>query len=167
LADRGGWVHIAGHGSTSAEYLGRSGLWLTDIENSGKPDLLSWMDVIEQGIRADVVVLNACALASSPTTSLSASTGFAEATLRAGANDVVAALWPINDTAASLWASTFYTQLSAHPTTEEIDDALRASMLRLRDTRAFRHPRYWASLVHLARIDLPAMTNAAPHAAAR
>lgn len=167
LADRAGWVHIAGHGSNSAEYLGRSGLWLTDIENSGKPDLLSWMDVVEQGIQADVVVLNACALASSPSTSLSASTGFAEATLRAGANDVVAALWPINDTAASLWASTFYTHLSAHPTTEEIGDALRASMLRLRDTRAFRHPRYWASLVHLARIDLPAMASTAPTAAAR
>ena len=74
-------------------------------------------------------------------------------------DEVVAALWPINDTAASLWASTFYAHLSAHPTSEEIAEALRASMLRLRDSRAFRHPRYWASLVHLARVGLPTQSD--------
>ena len=167
LGDGGSWVHVAGHGSSMTEYLGRSGIWLTNAEQRDEPELLSWMDVVEHGVRSDVVVLNACALAGSAATSLSASGGFADATLRAGANQVLAALWSIDDTAAWLWSSTFYAHLSAHPDRDEIADALRASMLRLRDTRAFRHPRYWASLVHLARIDLPAMTNAAPRAAAR
>jgi hypothetical protein len=156
LDDPGSWVHIAAHGSASIEYLGRSGIWLSGTDASGGADLLSWMDVVEQGIQARTVILNACALASTPMTSLSASTGFAEATLRSGADEVVAALWPINDTAASLWASTFYAHLPAQPSSAEIAEALRTSMLRLRDSRAFRHPRYWASLVHLARIGLPA-----------
>jgi CHAT domain-containing protein len=160
LADPGGWIHIAAHGTSNTEYLGRSGVWLGAAHLNEMPDLLSWMDIVEHGIRADVVVLNACALGSSPATSLSASTGFAETTLRAGAHDVVAALWPINDTAASLWASSFYAHLPAQPATADIADAVRAAMLRLRDTRAFRHPRYWASLVHLARVELPAASGA-------
>ena len=152
VGDAGSWVHVAGHGSSMAEYLGRSGIWLGNAQ-SGGTELLSWMDVVEHGARAGVVVLNACALGSSPATSLSASSGFAEATLRAGANDVVAALWPINDTAASLWATMFYSRLPARPTREDIADALQQSMQRLRDSRTWRHPKYWASLVHLTRID--------------
>lgn len=152
LGDSGSWVHVAGHGSSMAEYLGRSGIWLGDAQSTGT-ELLSWMDVVERGARADVVVLNACALGSTPATSLSASSGFAEATLHAGANDVVAALWPINDTAASLWATTFYSRLPARPAREDIADALQESMRRLRDSRTWRHPKYWASLVHLTRVD--------------
>jgi tetratricopeptide (TPR) repeat protein len=155
LADSGSWVHVAGHGSSMTEYLGRSGVWLSAQQQAGDPELLSWMDVVEQGVRADVVVLNACALGESPTTSLSASTGFADATLRAGADQVVAALWPIDDTAAALWASTFYARLPARPSRDQVADALRAAMLRLRETRVFRHPRYWASLVQLARMHVP------------
>jgi len=162
LVTPGGWVHVASHGSSSAGYLGRSGIWLGGIQGAGAPDLLSWMDVVENGVGADVVVLNACALASTPQANLSAATSFADAVLRAGAGDVVAALWPVNDTAAYLWSSSFYAHLPMTPSSDDIAEALRQAMLRLRDTRAYRHPKYWASLVHLARMPLELLSVPPP-----
>jgi len=153
LADSGAWVHIAAHGSHQAGYIGRSGIWLSSTGPNQMPEILSWIEVLDRGVRADLVVLNACAMAASSKSSISASVGFAEAVVRAGADNVVAALWPVSDTASSQWVTEFYQQLgTSQPTSFEIANAVRQAARRLRASRMFRHPSHWASLVHLTNL---------------
>jgi CHAT domain-containing protein len=162
LADRGSWVHVAGHGSSNIDYLGRSGLWLKADDGDERTGLVSGIDIAQRRIVADTVVLNACALGNSASVAQSASTGFAEAVLISGAHQVVAALWPIDDVAAARWAAEFYADLPRQPSSEDVADATRRAMLSVRELsasaplRSYGHPKYWAAQVHLLRLDTAA-----------
>ncbi len=165
LGESDAWVHIAAHGANHPGYIGRSGIWLSSPDAGQLPEILSWLEIVEHGVRADLVVLNACALAASSRSSISASVGFAEAVVRAGAQDVVAALWPVSDTASTQWVSAFYQKFETpQPTSYEIADAVRHAALRLRASRMFRHPSHWAALVHWTDLDV---STVAPAIAAR
>jgi CHAT domain len=143
-----GWLHVATHGATAAASHSYSGIWLPPTTAAGRPEFLSWLDVVQNGASADLVVLNACALAADERRALLGSTNFATAVSAAGARDVVAALWPVSDAAARTWIPAFY---SAAAGTDDFDAgfALQHAQLALRASRQFRHPFYWASLLHL------------------
>jgi CHAT domain-containing protein len=143
-------VHIAAHGIASKGRLGYSGLWLAGSDG-GNPDFLSWLDVIEHRIRAPLIVLNACQLGEDSGAIANGSSSFAQALVLAGANQIVAAQWPVSDSATGLWVPAFYAALAADPGRDGWD-ALRAAQLRLRQSRAFRHPYYWASLAGFSRM---------------
>ena len=142
-------VHIAAHGVASKGRLGYSGLWLAGADD-GNPDFLSWLDAIEHRVRAPLVVLNACQLGEDSGAIANGSSSFAQALVLAGANQVVAAQWPVSDSATGLWVPEFYAALAADPERDGWN-ALRAAQLRLRRSRAFRHPYYWASLAGFSR----------------
>lgn len=150
LGGAGTWVHVAAHGDTEAGRLGYSGLWLHGPDN-GQPVFVSAFDVIERGASADLVVLNACRLAADAA-ARRANIGFAASVLRSGARNVVAAAWPISDGASAIWVPRFYATLSQDPD-GNVGEALRSAQLALAQSRAYRHPYFWASLVHLGHVD--------------
>lgn len=149
LDDAGAIVHIATHGVASQGRLGYSGVWLDD-GGDGHPDFLSWLDIMEHRVRARLVVLNACQLGEDSGAIANGSSSFAQALVLAGASQVVAAQWPVSDAATNLWVPAFYAALAADPRRDGWS-ALRSAQLRLRQSRAFRHPYYWASLAGFAR----------------
>lgn len=152
LSREHGWVHVVAHGVTEPRRLGRSGIWTTPSANGVDDAFLSWLDPMSRGVGADLVVLNACALARGDATSDRAALSFAAAVSRAGARDVVAAMWPISDSASGIWIPAFYgALLEGAP---DAADATRAAQRALRDTRRFRHPAHWAGLVHLGALPL-------------
>jgi CHAT domain-containing protein len=118
------------------------------------PAFLSWLDVLSAGVSADLVVLNACDLGDSGE-AVNGNMSFAAAVSRAGARQVVAALWAVSDSAAALWVPAFYSAISAHP---ELDSAegLRAAQLRLRSTISFRHPYFWAGMQSISNLNVAA-----------
>jgi CHAT domain-containing protein/tetratricopeptide (TPR) repeat protein len=145
-----GWVHVAAHGLARAGRIGYSGLWLEPAQGSATPQFLSGLDILDRGVQSDLVVLNACQLGDNRDVARG-NLGFAAAVIEAGASNVVAALWPVSDSAAALWVPAFYASASdAEAAT--IGAALRTAQLRLIASRAFRHPFYWASLRHIARL---------------
>lgn len=149
-----GIVHVAAHGQKSAGLLGYAGLWFSPLAGTSEPQFLSWMDLADRPIRARLVVLNACQLAAGPTRAGHGSMSFATAVSAAGAGNVVAALWPVSDTAATVWVPAFYRALDL----QDLDssaEALRQAQLALRASRHFRHPYYWASLAHFRRLAVP------------
>ena len=149
LADSEGWVHVAAHGVARPDRIGYAGIWVSPSRPADAPDFLSWIDVLTSGSQAGLVVLDTCELGASADTA-TASLGFSSALSRAGAANVVSALWQVSDAASATWVSAFYSALSeGNP---DAAQALRAAQNRLRESRAFRHPYYWASLVHFARI---------------
>jgi CHAT domain-containing protein len=106
-------------------------------------------------------VLDACQSADAAA-AVPGNLSFADAVSRAGANHVVAALWPVSDSAAALWVPAFYQALTADPG-HDAAQALRAAQQRLRSSRAFTHPFYWAGLQAIERIDVATPVPAASH----
>lgn len=153
LDEPGAWVHIAAHGTAQPQRIGYAGLWLEPSGEDKTPAFLSWLDILDRGVRADLVVLNACQLGDSGN-AINGNLSFAAAVSRAGARQVVAALWPVSDSAAALWVPTFYSALVADPE-HNAAAALRAAQLRLRASRAFTHPFFWAGMQATSRLSLP------------
>lgn len=140
------WLHIAAHGSTESSRLGYAGVWLdSEKAEPGAPAFISSLEVLSASVTRELVVLNACDLAERSARWSS----FAEALLRSGAGNVVAARWHVSDGSATLWVPAFYAELVA---TGEVHRGLRAARRTLQDSRGYRHPAYWASLVHFGRL---------------
>lgn len=157
LDEPGAWVHIAAHGTAQPQRIGYAGLWLEPSGADKSPAFLSWLDILDKGVRSDLVVLNACQLGDSGN-AINGNLSFAAAVSRAGARQVVAALWPVSDSAAALWVPTFYSTLAGDPD-HNAAAALRAAQLRLRASRAFTHPFFWAGMQATSRLSLPAPTS--------
>lgn len=90
LAEPGAWLHLSAHGLTRNDRLAASGIWLNPQSKSGGPQFLGWADLLARGVAADLVVLNACALAPGDAPA-SAALDFAGAVSRAGARHTIAA----------------------------------------------------------------------------
>jgi CHAT domain-containing protein/tetratricopeptide (TPR) repeat protein len=98
-------------------------------------------EIIRHPLRADLVTISACYGAEGRTYSGEGLVGLSWAFLRAGAHNVVAALWEVTDASTPQLMDKFYGELEkgANP-----DAALRAAKLSLlRDSR-FQSPFYWA-----------------------
>jgi tetratricopeptide (TPR) repeat protein len=160
LAAPGAWVHVAAHGAAQPQRVGYGGIWLEPAAADLAPPVLRWLDVLDTGARPDLVVLDACRLGDSGNVA-GANSSFAGALVDAGARRVVAAAWPLSDAAAAVWVPAFYAALFADPQ-HDAAQALRAAQLRLRRSRAFAHPFFWASLQALARLSVaPVAASAA------
>jgi tetratricopeptide (TPR) repeat protein len=141
------WLHVATHGVSRGPMQSYSGIWLTGRDSA---EFFSWLDAADSPAYAAVAVLDACALgASEPRTSTGAAS-FAAAVSAAGVDDVVAALWPVSDGASAIWVPAFYEGLSEGGQSD-IGESLRQAQIKLRATAPYRHPFYWASLVHFSR----------------
>ncbi len=153
FAQAGAWIHVAAHGTAQPQRIGYAGLWLEPKAPETAPAFLSWIDVLDKGVRNDLVVLAACQSADGGAAA-NGNLSFADALSRAGARRVVAVMWPVSDAASALWVPAFYTALTSDPL-HDTAPALRAAQLRLRASRAFSHPFFWAGLLSLEQIDLP------------
>jgi CHAT domain-containing protein len=161
LSEPGAWVHVAAHGSAKPGRLGYAGVWLDPPKDNAKPVFLSWLDILQHDARAELVVLNACQLGDSGD-AINGNLSFASAVSEAGATQVVASLWPVSDAATAIWVPAFYTALESDPR-HRAAEATRAAQIKLRDTRIFRHPFYWAGCkrsresrcLQLSQCDLP------------
>lgn len=178
MARAGAWIHVSAHGHLQPGLLAGSGLWLNPSASGAPPQFMSALDIRRQGARAQHVVLNACQLAASTSSAsqLSAThASFAHSLVLAGAEHVIAARWPVSDTATHLWVPAYYRALQLQYEAGEAFDpsaALLDARRVLQRSRAFRHPVHWAAWVHLQRMPLHAPTAIAgdttpPRAASR
>jgi CHAT domain-containing protein/tetratricopeptide (TPR) repeat protein len=149
LDQPGIWVHIAAHGLNDARLQSYSGLWLSAQEH-GRPAFVSWLDIVERPLRAELAVLNACNLAGGIARGVTGTTNFAGALSAAGVRNVVAALWPLSDSAGSEFAKAFYAEL-ARSRSPDVGAAVSVAQRHLRASPHFRHPYYWSLFVHLQR----------------
>ncbi len=98
-------------------------------------------DIIRHPLRADLVTISACYGAGERAYSGEGLVGLSWAFLRAGAHNVVAALWEATDASTEQLMDKFYDELDkgAKP-----DAALRAAKLSLLQGSGFHNPFYWA-----------------------
>ncbi len=149
------YIHFVAHGTASrlspldsAIVLSKIGLSKVEskFESTTGDDAndsykLYARDIIRHPLRADLVTISACYGAGERAYSGEGLVGLSWAFLRAGAHNVVAALWEATDTSTEQLMNKFYDELGkgASP-----DAALRAAKLSLLRGSGFHNPFYWA-----------------------
>ena len=132
------FIHFAAHASANRESPLDSALILSRNQSGYA---LSARDVMNVPLHAELVTLSACRSAGARMYSGEGLVGLSWAFLRAGANNVVAGLWDVNDLSTANLMADFYSQLArgASPAA-----ALREAKLRmLHSSGANRKPFYW------------------------
>ncbi len=164
-------IHVAAHAFADDYEAARSGILLRDyIQREDPPkfyELVSANDGIvsaleiakEWKLDADLVTLSACETAAGAKVAHEGYVGLPHALFRAGARNVVASLWAVDDRATSLLMRKFYERWVQANTGEEqsttysLARALRAAKQWLRNyrdsngLRPYTHPYYWAGFV--------------------
>ena len=133
-----GAIHFAAHAAANEESPLDSAIILSPHAGGYK---LYAREVADLKLAPDLVTISACRSAGAKAYSGEGLIGFAWAFLEAGAHNVVAGIWNVDDAAAPLVMEEFYKEwrAGAHP-----PGALRQAKLKLMRTGgAFRKPYYW------------------------
>ncbi len=133
------FIHFAAHAEASPEIPLDSAVILSAREEAYK---LYARDVLGIPLQARLVTLSACRSAGSKTFAGEGPVGLAWAFLKAGAGNVVAGLWNVEDASTSQLMEELYRGLARGLPPAA---ALRGAKLRhLRSGTAYRKPFYWA-----------------------
>ena len=103
------YAHFVAHGTASRTTPLDSAVVLTKVGDSYK---LYARDIIKQRLRADLVTISACRGAGERTYSGEGLVGLTWAFLRAGAHNVIAALWEVNDNSTPQLMDQLYLEIS-------------------------------------------------------
>lgn len=135
-------IHFATHGIASDTRPLDSAIILSpDADGSFK---LYARDIANIHLNAELVTISACYGAGERTYSGQGLVGLAWAFLQAGAHQVIAGLWKVDDQSTPQLMKDFYSQFQEKTSVAE---ALRSAKLKMLDSRGvFRLPYYWASL---------------------
>lgn len=138
------FVHLAAHGVASRRRPLDSAVILAGRDRNSPYRLLG-RDVVQQQIDARLVTISSCHGAGERTYAGEGVVGMAWAFMKAGADQVVAALWEVDDAATPKLMETMYRHIRAG---SDPADALRAAKLQLVDSKSVhQNPRYWAPFV--------------------
>ena len=133
------YIHFSAHAAANPQSPLDSAVIL-----SGPPDRckLFARDVMAVPLRAELVTISACQSAGAKTYAGEGLVGFAWAFLRAGARNVIAGLWDVNDRSTEELMSHLYLELARGSTPAE---ALRTAKLALiHGGGSYAKPYYWA-----------------------
>ena len=140
--ERYAYLHFVTHGTASITRPLDSAVILS---KSGESYKLYARDIIQHPLSAELVTISACEGAGGRAYSGEGLIGLSWAFLRAGAHNVVGALWEVNDSAAPQIMDVFYSEMNKG---KDPASALRAAKLALLHNQdpeiVFRKPFYWA-----------------------
>jgi CHAT domain-containing protein len=140
-------IHFATHGFFNKANPLFSGVQLEpDAQNDGR---LEVYEILSLHLRAQLVTLSACetALGSGYFTEIPAGDefiGLTRAFLSAGAANVIASLWEVNDSSTAGLMRSLYQRISQHSPSLSLAMAQRSM---LHGDSAHRHPYYWSAFV--------------------
>ncbi len=133
-------IHFAAHAAANEESPLNSAIILSPHDGRYK---LYARDIADLRLEPDLVTISACRSAGSKAYSGEGLVGFAWAFLEAGAHNVVAGIWNVDDAAAPLIMEELYKQWRGGASAPF---ALRRAKLKLmRSGGAFRKPYYWGA----------------------
>jgi CHAT domain-containing protein len=143
-------IHFVAHGTASRLSPLDSAIVLSKGSAEDDSFKLYARDIIRHPLRADLVTISACYSAGERSYSGEGLVGLSWAFLRAGAHNVIAALWEATDASTELLMDEFYDELDkgASPAA-----ALRAAKLSLLHNGRFHNPFYWAPFQLYTRLD--------------
>jgi CHAT domain-containing protein/tetratricopeptide (TPR) repeat protein len=135
------YIHFVAHGTASRLSPLDSAIILSKSTGEDDSFKLYARDIIRRPLRARLVTISACYGAGTRSYSGEGLVGLSWAFLRAGAHDVIAALWEASDTPTEQLMAKFYDELNRGSIPSI---ALRTAKLSLLHHSAFTSPFYWA-----------------------
>jgi CHAT domain-containing protein len=136
------YIHFVAHGTASRLSPLDSSIVLSKAGAADDTFRLYARDIIHSPLRADLVTISACYGAGTRAYSGEGLVGLSWAFLRAGAHNVIGALWDVSDTSTPQLMDEMYASIQKGVPPEE---ALRAAKLSLLHSgNSFRKPFYWA-----------------------
>jgi CHAT domain-containing protein/Tfp pilus assembly protein PilF len=139
--DQFSYIHFVAHGTASRLSPLESAIVLSQGSAENDSFKLYARDIIGHPLRAELVTISACYGAGERAYSGEGLVGLSWAFLRAGAHNVIAALWEATDVSTEQLMGKFYDELDKGATP---DAALRAAKLTLLHGSGFHNPFYWA-----------------------
>ena len=140
--ERFSYIHFVAHGTASRLSPLDSAIVLSKATAEEDSFKLYARDIIHHPLRAELVTISTCYGAGSRAYSGEGMVGLSWAFLRAGAHNVVGALWEVSDASTAQLMDQLYSELKKG---KSPDAALRAAKLSLlMSGGAFRRPFYWA-----------------------
>jgi CHAT domain-containing protein len=137
---RFGYIHFVAHGTASRVSPLDSSIVLSKEGDAYK---LYARDIMRQPLKADLVTVSACYGAGNRTYSGEGLVGLSWAFLRAGAHNVIAALWEVNDASTPQLMDNLYLNINNG---QDPAVALRnAKLAMLHSSGVYRRPFYWAA----------------------
>jgi CHAT domain-containing protein len=140
-------VHFATHGLLNNSHPELSGIVLSLVDKSGRPQdgFLSLNEIYNLDLSAELVVLSACQTGLGKEARGEGLISLTRGFMYAGAPRVVASLWRINDRAAAELMRHFYEAMFLERQTPAA--ALRAAQIKMWRSGEWRFPHYWAAFV--------------------
>jgi CHAT domain-containing protein len=136
------YVHFVAHGTASRMSPLDSAIVLSKASAQEDSFKLYARDIIRQPLRAELVTISTCYGAGARAYSGEGLVGLSWAFLRAGAHNVIGALWEVSDVSTPQLMDEMYDELKNG---ESPEVALRDAKLSLLHSKsAFRKPFYWA-----------------------
>jgi len=145
------YIHFVAHGTASRVSPLDSAIVLSKDSAEDNSFKLYARDIIRHPLRAELVTVSACYSAGERSYSGEGLVGLSWAFLRAGAHNVVAALWDVSDASTAQLMDRFYDELNKGASA---DAALRTAKLSLLHGKEFHNPFYWAPFQLYARLGL-------------
>jgi CHAT domain-containing protein len=141
------YVHFATHGVVDTAAPALSGLVLSQVDESGgpRPGFLRLAEVYDLELAADAVVLSGCETALGREVRGEGLWGLSRGFLSAGAGQVVASLWRVEDRATARLMERFYRALLVDG--ERPAAALRRAQAAMLAEPRWEDPYYWAGFV--------------------
>lgn len=169
-------LHFATHGLVTApraDCPARPAL-ITSFGDMGSDGLLSFREIFDLKLNADLVILSACDTAGMATVAASreagvttggnyALDGLVRAFVGAGARSVIASHWPVPDDFDAT-KRLIGGMIESRPG-QELADALKGAQEKLMDDPNTSHPFYWAAFIIVGDGAKPLVTGNAPMAA--
>jgi tetratricopeptide (TPR) repeat protein len=140
-------VHVATHGALDVDAPELSAIVLAQVDEQGQPrdGLLRLHEIMELRLAAALVVLSACETALGQRVAGEGLIGLVRAFLHAGAGQVMASLWPIQDQGTAELMTRFYAALLGGE--HDAAAALRSAQRALRADPRWSAPYYWAAFL--------------------
>ncbi len=136
------YIHFVAHGTASRMSPLDSAIVLSKATSEDDSFKLYARDIIQHPLHANLVTISTCYGAGSRAYSGEGLVGLSWAFLRAGAHNVIGALWEVSDVSTPQLMDNLYSGLKKG---QSPDSALRAAKLSLLHSgTAFRKPFYWA-----------------------
>jgi CHAT domain-containing protein len=140
--ERFAYLHFVTHGTASVTRPLESAVILSKEGDSYK---LYAREIVKHPLTAQLVTISACEGAGRRAYSGEGLIGLSWAFLRAGAHNVVGALWEVSDSSTPQFMDTFYGELAKGKDPASALRAAKLSLLHSADTQSvFRKPYYWA-----------------------
>jgi CHAT domain-containing protein len=140
--ERYGYIHFVAHGTASRLSPLDSAIVLSRSSAQSDSFKLYARDIIQRPLHADLVTVSSCYGAGSRAYSGEGLVGLSWAFLRAGAHNVIGALWDVSDASTPQLMDRMYAALQqGKPPDQALRDA-KLSLLHSQDS--FSRPFYWA-----------------------